>query len=138
MDGTTNAGFYDQRLALAWVRHNVHLFGGDPERVTVFGESAGGGSIVFQITAFGGEKDKAPFQRAILQSPGFIPTSGNHEQEENFQKFLGLLNVSTLEEAQKLPSSAIQTANEFQVRNSKRGSLTFGRLSGFRSLRLLC
>ena len=69
-DGTANAGLYDQRLALEWVQKNIHLFGGDANCVTVAGESAGGGSIMHQITAFGGLKGAAPFQQAILQSPG--------------------------------------------------------------------
>ena len=69
-DGTANAGLYDQRLALEWVEKNIHLFGGDPCRVTVLGESAGGGSIMHQITAHGGLKGPAPFQQAIMQSPG--------------------------------------------------------------------
>jgi carboxylesterase type B len=38
MDGTQNAGLYDQRLALDWIQLNIPLFGGSPERVTVIGE----------------------------------------------------------------------------------------------------
>lgn len=49
-DGIANAGLLDQRFALEWVQKYIHLFGGDPDRVTIFGESAGGGSIVHQIT----------------------------------------------------------------------------------------
>ena len=49
-NGVANAGLLDQRFALDWVQKYIHLFGGDPRKVTVIGESAGGGSIIHQLT----------------------------------------------------------------------------------------
>lgn len=49
-EGLANAALHDQRFALEWIRKNIHLFGGDPEKVTVWGGSAGAGSIIQQIT----------------------------------------------------------------------------------------
>lgn len=66
--GVSNAGLYDQRLAIEWAAKYAHLFGGDGKNITIIGESAGGGSIVHQITAFGGQQGIS-FQGAIPQSP---------------------------------------------------------------------
>lgn len=60
-----NRGLLDQVAALEWVRDNIRAFGGDPDRVTVFGQSAGAGSIAALMTM---ERANGLFRRAIVQS----------------------------------------------------------------------
>lgn len=62
-----NAGLLDQRLAMEWIRKNIAAFGGDPDNVTIFGQSDGGVAVGLHIIAYGGGKP-APFRRAIAQS----------------------------------------------------------------------
>jgi carboxylesterase type B len=70
--GLANAGLLDQVAALQWTQKYISYLGGDPNSITVMGESAGGGSIMHHITANGGKSAPA-FKRAILQSPAFMP-----------------------------------------------------------------
>lgn len=62
-----NLGFLDQRLGLNWVQRNIHAFGGDPSKVTIFGESAGAFSIDALLTSYP-SNSRPPFRAAILQS----------------------------------------------------------------------
>jgi para-nitrobenzyl esterase len=63
-DGDANCGLRDQRAALEWVHANAGAFGGDAEQITVFGESAGAGSILHLLTL----ATLPPVRRAIVQS----------------------------------------------------------------------
>lgn len=67
-----NNGLKDQRQALKWVQTHIHEFGGDPGHVTLGGASAGGGSVVFQLLAYGGRNDNL-FHAAAAESPAFPP-----------------------------------------------------------------
>ncbi|CAB4632768.1 unannotated protein [freshwater metagenome] len=62
---TPNVGLLDQVAALEWVRDNISAFGGDPDNVTIFGESAGGGSVLSLLSM---PSAVGLFQRAIIQS----------------------------------------------------------------------
>jgi carboxylesterase type B len=66
-DGSPNVGLLDQRAALEWVKGHISSFGGDPDRVTIIGGSAGGGSVTAQMMLWGGApgNDKPPFAAAI-------------------------------------------------------------------------
>lgn len=62
-----NVGLSDQRMALEWIKSNIQKFGGNPNNITVFGQSAGAISIGHQIAAYGGA-EPVPFHRAIMES----------------------------------------------------------------------
>ena len=107
-DAVTNCGLRDQFAALAWVRANAPAFGGDPDRITVFGESAGAGSIL-QLLASPRRGDA--FRRAVIQS--CQPKVATAEQADlvtrAFLDHLGL-DRADLDRLRALPVDAILDA----------------------------
>ena len=67
--GSGDYGWMDQQAALKWVRRNIRSFGGDPDRVTIFGESAGGLSVHAQLASPGAA---GLFHRAIVESGAYF------------------------------------------------------------------
>ena len=68
--GTTgNYGLADQQLALSWVRDHIAAFGGDPQGVTLFGESSGGANVLSQLVS---PPAAGLFQKAIVESGTFM------------------------------------------------------------------
>ncbi|KAI0995973.1 hypothetical protein K3495_g12208 [Podosphaera aphanis] len=79
--GVANAGLHDQHFALEWIQKHITKFGGDPTRVTIAGESAGAGSVMQQVLAFGGTEGTKYFTNGIVSSP-YLPSQHPFDGEE--------------------------------------------------------
>ena len=108
----TNFGSYDQRFGLMWVKRNIAAFGGDPDNITIFGQSAGGRSVLFQLCSPLNDTDH--IKKAISMSGGginymsmmaYLPLE---KAEENGVKFFEFLGVKSLEEAKAIDSFTLR------------------------------
>jgi len=93
-DAPSNAGLRDQIAALEWVRDNIEAFGGDPENVTIFGESAGAMSVA---TLLGTPSAQGLFHRAVMQSGAAHNVLSAEQAANAAELFLRELGVDALD-----------------------------------------
>jgi len=114
-DAPTNFGLLDQQAGIQWVKRNIEAFGGDPNNITIGGQSAGGASVMHQLTA---PQNEGLFNKAVVHSGIFarvyrsqgIPGSGKtlSQVEKEGVNFFDFLGVSSLEEARKLDGEVLR------------------------------
>ncbi len=119
-----NQGLLDQQAALRWVQDNIEAFGGDPDNVTIFGQSAGSGSVCMHLVSPG---SRGLFHRAVSQSGG-CTTRGATDRAEidaqhvEFASELGCQGDDVLDCLRALPVTDI-VSTELVDRTAGPGSL---------------
>ena len=105
-----NIGLWDQRLAFLWINTNIHAFGGNPQQVTVFGESAGAASTLHHALYPG---NAGLFKRIITES---VPSDTEDNPKQMAMKLAELVNCNNTDTAKivdclrKVPAEGIYNA----------------------------
>lgn len=111
--GLGNLGLHDQRAALRWVQEHIESFGGDPSKVTIWGQSAGAMSVSLQLIANGGDSEGL-FRGAIMQSGAPLPlgdiTLGQKNYDELVLRTSCLHADNTLECLRHTPYETLKSA----------------------------
>jgi carboxylesterase type B len=113
--GGANLGIQDQRLALEWVKKNIHYFGGDPERIVLGGGSAGGGSVSALMALEGGDSLEKIVSGAVVEYPWWQQYLKEEQLERQYQYVLKEVNCTDLD--------CLRTTGELQVRDAVQRAL---------------
>ena len=104
-----NLGIWDQIEALRWIHRNAAAFGGDPDKVTVFGESAGGGSV--SLLPFIPEA-RGLFRRIIAESGSVALTYSKEECQDFTRRLLKAAGAETMQDLMSLTEEELIQVNE--------------------------
>ena len=105
-----NAGLWDQHLAIKWVHKNIGPFGGDPEKITLFGQSAGGASVIYQALF---NVNDGLFKRIIAQSGSpLAPWAYQTDPDLNFEMFTNRTNCNKGETSESLKCLRSKSSSE--------------------------
>jgi para-nitrobenzyl esterase len=108
----SNVGMLDAIAALQWVHDNIANFGGDPNNVTIYGQSGGAGKVSTLLAMPGA---KGLFHRAIIQSGSNLKGVPADDATKSARALMAKLNVKTADELQKVPmEQLIQATNSTQ------------------------
>ena len=112
--GSGNNGLRDQVAALEWVRDNIEAFGGDPDQVTVGGQSAGGGAITGLLMM---PEANGLFHRAIIQSISMMSFRDLSEAEESTQTFMDAAGATHIADLETAPMETLLAAQRTTLRS---------------------
>jgi para-nitrobenzyl esterase len=106
--GSGSYGIQDQIASLKWVKENIAKFGGDPSKVTIFGESAGAKSVGLLMTS---PMARGLFHRAISESGGAVapPVLSLREAEAQGKAYLSMLGADDIKMARALSAEKVQS-----------------------------
>ena len=114
--GSSNAGLMDLVAALQWVKQNITQFGGDPDNVTIFGQSGGGGKVTAMMNA---PSAKGLFSKAIVESGS---STNNYKDKTAAQRLAAALltelklQPSQVDSLQKIPYNRLNEAAKIAAR----------------------